>query len=85
MIGDITQRISDHSRIEHFLTTNTLNTLFSFVSLLVFSLVLGIYSSKILFIFLAGSILSVLWIVLFLKKRKELDYKRFQQLSNNQN
>lgn len=84
MIGDITQRIGDHSRIEHFLTTGTLNTLFSFVSLLVFSIVLGIYSFNILFIFLAGSMFSVFWIVLFLKRRKELDYKRFQQLSNNQ-
>lgn len=85
IIGDITQRIGDHSRIEHFLTTNTLNTLFSSVSLLVFSLVLGIYSLNILFIFLVGSALSILWIILFLKRRKELDYKRFQQLSNNQN
>jgi ATP-binding cassette subfamily B protein len=85
MIGDITQRISDHGRIEQFLTTQTLHTLFSFISLLVFSVVLGIYSLKILFIFLAGSALSVAWIVFFLQKRKELDYKRFQQMSNNQN
>jgi len=85
MIGDITQRINDHGRIEQFLTTQTLHTLFSFVSLLVFSVVLGIYSLKILFIFLLGSACSVLWIFFFLKKRKELDYKRFQQLSNNQN
>jgi len=85
MIGDITQRINDHGRIEQFLTTQTLHTLFSFVSLLVFSVVLGIYSLKILFIFLLGSALSVVWIVFFLQKRKELDYKRFQQMSNNQN
>jgi len=85
MIGDITQRINDHGRIEQFLTTQTMHTLFSFVSLLVFSVVLGIYSLKILFIFLLGSACSVLWIFFFLKKRKELDYKRFQQLSNNQN
>ena len=85
MIGDLTQRISDHNKLEQFLTTNTLNTLFSFISLIVFSVVLGIYSLKILFIFLIGSFLSVLWIIAFLKKRKELDYKRFEQLSNNQN
>jgi ATP-binding cassette, subfamily B, bacterial len=84
MIGDITQRIQDHNRIEHFLTTSTLNTLFSFVSLLVFSVVLGIYSLPILGVFLLGSALSVGWILVFLKKRKELDYKRFQQLSANQ-
>jgi ATP-binding cassette subfamily B protein len=85
MIGDITQRIADHNKIEQFLTTNTLSTLFSFISLVVFSVVLGIYNLKILFIFVIGSLLSVGWIILFLNKRKELDYKRFQQLSNNQN
>ena len=85
MVGDITQRINDHSRIEHFLTTNTLNTLFSSVSLIVFSIVLGIYSPEILFIFLIGSVFSIVWIIIFLKKRKEIDYKRFHQLSNNQN
>lgn len=85
MIGDITQRINDHTRIEQFLTTGTLNTLFSFVTLAIFSVVLGIYSMKILGIFLVGSILSIICIILFLKKRKELDYKRFQQQSDNQN
>ncbi|MEO5890280.1 MAG: peptidase domain-containing ABC transporter [Ferruginibacter sp.] len=85
MIGDITQRINDHNRIEHFLTTGTLNTLFSFVSLLVFSVVLCIYNTKIFAVFFIGSLISVIWIVLFLRKRKELDYKRFQHLSNNQN
>ncbi|MEJ7767774.1 MAG: peptidase domain-containing ABC transporter [Chitinophagaceae bacterium] len=85
MIGDITQRINDHTRIEQFLTTGTLNTLFSLVTLVVFSVVLGIYSLNILGIFILGSTLSVLCIILFLHKRKELDYKRFQQQSNNQN
>lgn len=85
MTGDITQRISDHNRIERFLTTSTLNTMFSLVSLLVFAVVLGIYSSKILYIFLAGSALSIGWILLFLKRRKQLDHKKFEQLSKNQN
>lgn len=85
MIGDITQRINDHHRIEQFLTNSTLNTLFSCVSLFIFSIVLGIYSLKILFVFLLGSAIGVGWILFFLKKRKELDYKRFQQMSNNQN
>ncbi len=84
MIGDITQRINDHHRIEQFLTTNTIGTLFSFISLIVFAIVLGIYSLKILFIFLIGSLFSIGWIILFLRKRKQIDYKRFQQLSNNQ-
>ncbi len=84
MTGDLMQRIEDHQRIEHFLTAQTLSTLFSFVNLLVFGLVLGYYSLKILGIFLLGSTLYILWIILFMKKRRELDFKRFQEASNEQ-
>ena len=84
MIGDIMQRIGDHSRIEAFLTSTTLNTLFSFVNLIVFSIVLALYSLKLFLVFLVASILYVLWITIFLKKRKELDYKRFAQASAEQ-
>jgi ATP-binding cassette subfamily B protein len=85
MVGDITQRIQDHHRIEQFLTATTLNTLFSLLNLVVFSVVLAIYSLKILAIFLVGSLVSVGWILLFLAKRRDLDYARFQQQSANQN
>ncbi len=84
MIGDIMQRIGDHSRIEAFLTSSTLNTLFSFVNLMVFSIVLALYSLKLFSVFLIASALYVLWITIFLKKRKELDYKRFAQASAEQ-
>ncbi len=84
MIGDLMQRIGDHSRIEAFLTSTTLNTLFSFVSLIVFSVVLAVYSLKLFIVFLIASLLYVFWITLFLKKRKELDYKRFAQASAEQ-
>lgn len=84
MVGDMMQRIGDHTRIERFLTTNTLNVAFSFFSMFIFAIVLAIYSWQILLIFLMGSILYIVWIVFFLKRRKELDYKRFIQLSDNQ-
>lgn len=84
MIGDMLQRIGDHTRIERFLTNQSLNVLFSMVNLLVFGIVLFVFSWKILAVFLAGSFIYVLWIVIFLKKRRELDYKRFKQLSENQ-
>ena len=84
LVGDILQRINDHRRIESFLTTSSLNILFSFFNLLIFSLVLGIYSLKILGVFLAGSLLYFLWINIFMKKRRELDYKRFMKMSDNQ-
>ncbi|MCI1189900.1 peptidase domain-containing ABC transporter [Hymenobacter sp. DH14] len=85
MVGDITQRIQDHNRIEQFLTATTLNTLFSLLNIIVFSVVLAIYSLKILAIFMIGSSVSVSWILLFLAKRRDLDYVRFQQQSANQN
>jgi len=81
MIGDIMQRIHDNSRIQNFLTSSTINTLFSFVNLIIFSIVLGLYNLKILSIFLVASVLYVLWIVIFLKKRRALDFKRFAQAS----
>jgi ATP-binding cassette, subfamily B, bacterial len=84
MIGDMLQRIGDHTRIENFLTNQSLNVLFSMVNLVIFSIVLALYSWIILAVFLVGSILYILWIMLFLKKRRELDFRRFSQLSENQ-
>ena len=84
MVGDMLQRIGDHTRIENFLTNQTLNVLFAMVNLVIFSIVLAVYSWKILLIFLLGSILYVIWILLFLKRRRELDFRRFTQLSENQ-
>lgn len=85
MVGDIQQRIGDHQRIQSFLTGATLSTLFSFVNLIVFSIVLALYNISILIIFLVFSAASISWIIFFLKRRKQLDYKRFQRLSENQN
>ena len=84
MIGDLMQRIGDHTRIETFLTVSSLNVLFSIVTLLIFSVVLAIYSLKILLVFLIGSALYIAWVLLFMKKRREVDYKRFAQMADNQ-
>ena len=82
--GDILQRIGDHRRVESFITTSSLNIIFSLFNLVIFSVILAIFSWKILFIFLTGSILYFLWVWLFMKKRKVLDHKRFTKLSENQ-
>ncbi len=84
MIGDILQRIGDNQRVQNFLTSTTLNTLFSLLSLVVFGIVLIVYSVPIFLIFLCGSIISALWIIIFMKKRRDLDFKRFDQMSENQ-
>ncbi|MCY1719800.1 peptidase domain-containing ABC transporter [Prolixibacteraceae bacterium Z1-6] len=84
MIGDILQRIEDHDRIERFLTAQSIGVLFSVFSLVIFAIVLAIYSWTIFFIFLLGSTLYFAWIYIFMKRRRELDFKRFSKLSENQ-
>jgi ATP-binding cassette, subfamily B, bacterial len=84
MIGDLLQRIEDYSRIERFLSTSTLNMIFSFFNLFIFGIVLLIYNTKIFAVFFLMSLLYIGYTLLFLKKRAELDYKRFQQQTFNQ-
>ncbi|MCB9048444.1 MAG: peptidase domain-containing ABC transporter [Lewinellaceae bacterium] len=84
MTGDLLQRISDHRRIEAFLTQSTLTVVFSAFNLVVFSLVMLFYSKVIFLIFLFSAILYLIWIFFFLKKRREVDYRAFQQMSDNQ-
>ena len=84
MTGDIMQRMGDHGRIESFLTGNSISTLFSFVNFFVFAFVLAYYNLVILGIFLAGNALYVIWILFFMKYRRELDYKRFAQSAGEQ-
>ena len=77
--GDILQRIHDHERVEYFLTGKTLNAFFSFLTFLIFSGVLFVYSIKIFTVFIIGSVLYGLWTVAFLKRRKVLDYITFSK------
>jgi ATP-binding cassette subfamily B protein len=84
MTGDIMQRINDHHRIEQLLTSSSLNTLFSMVNLLIFSIILLIYDYQLFIVYLLGALLYVGWIVFFLKRRKELDYKMFAQVAQEQ-
>lgn len=84
MTGDIMQRMNDQRRIESFLTGSTLNTIFSMFNLVIFTGVLAYYNINIFIIFLASSILYSLWVIAFLKKRRDLDFKRFDISSKNQ-
>ncbi|WP_010178898.1 peptidase domain-containing ABC transporter [Aquimarina agarilytica] len=84
MTGDILQRINDHQRIEKLLTTSSLNVLFSMVNLFIFGMVLAFYSLSIFGIFIVGSLFYFLWIRIFLKKRADLDYQRFTEVSQEQ-
>lgn len=82
--GDILLRINDHERIEKILTNSSLRVLFSMMTLLVFGIILIYYNLNIFLLFLVGSLFYFGWILFFLKKRAELDYKRFSRASEEQ-
>ena len=84
MTGGILQRINDHKRIQDFLTGSSLSVIFSVFNIIIFGIVLLVYSGMIFLIFMCGSALYVAYVWLFMKKRAELDHKRFAQQSANQ-
>ena len=84
MVGDIMQRIGDHSRIQTFLTSSLLSIVMAVVTFIVYSAVMGRYNLQILGVFLLGSALYICWILLFMKRRRKLDYMRFQEAAANQ-
>jgi ATP-binding cassette subfamily B protein len=83
-IGDIIQRIGDHGRIQSFLVGTSITTLFSFANFIIFGVILAYYNLTILVIFLIGNALYVMWILAFMRIRRQLDYRRFNQSSKNQ-
>ena len=85
LMGDLMQRMNDHSRVNNFLTQQTLNITFAMLTFMVFSVVLFFYNKLVFAIFLLGSILYGGWMTLFLKRRKVLDYELFEQQAINNN
>ncbi len=85
LMGDLLQRIGDHTRVQDFLTGQVLNVVFTILSFLVFGVVLFVYNHLIFAVFAAGSLCYGLWIASFLRRRKVLDYELFEQQAVNQN
>lgn len=84
MTGDLLQRIYDNKRVETFLSSTTLITLFSVINFVIFGVVLIYYNQPIFVVFTIATVIYILWVFVFLKKRRELDYKRFDQMAENQ-
>ena len=85
LMGDLLQRIGDHSRVQNFLTGQVLNVVFTFLSFMIFGVVLFIYNPIIFAIFAVGSICYGVWIASFLRRRKVIDYELFEKQAINQN
>lgn len=84
LLGDILQRAQDHERIRSFIMNNSLSLIFSVFTFVIFSIILLIYNSGIFYIFITGSVLYIIWVILFLSIRKKLDWQYFELVSKNQ-
>jgi ATP-binding cassette subfamily B protein len=84
LLGDILQRAQDHERIRSFIMNNSLALIFSTLTFVLFAIILLVYNAVIFYIFLAGSTLYVIWVLLFLSIRKKLDWEYFELISRNQ-
>lgn len=82
--GDLLQRIQDHNRVQSFLSATTLDVLFSIIPFVVFGAILSYFNLTLFIIFLIGSALYIIWVLIFMKRRAEIDYKYFDQASGNQ-
>ena len=85
LMGDLMQRMGDHSRVNSFLTQQTLSIVFSLFTFVVFSIVLLSYNWLVFTILMLGSLIYGGWLALFLKRRKALDYELFEQQAINNN
>lgn len=81
LTGDILRRIDDNSRVERFLSTTSFSIIFAVINLVVYSFLLASYSLPVLFTFIGGSILYMIYILQFMKRRKRIDYMKFGELA----
>lgn len=82
--GDHQQRINDHSRLQNFLTSTTVETAFSLLSVPVYITIIFIYSPLVSCIYLLLTAVAIGWTLYFFDKRKALDYEQFALNSQNQ-
>jgi ATP-binding cassette subfamily B protein len=82
--GDILQRLGDHGRVTGFLSSSTIGVFFSLLNLVVYGTYMALYSVPILVVFVIGTIMHAGWVFLFLKARKDMDYKGFHLSAQNE-
>lgn len=83
--GDLSQRINDHSRLEQFLTSDLVNTLFSVTNIIIYSFVVWMYGVTIFTIFIVSILLGIVWMYAFQAKRRKVEYLQFQKHVESQN
>ncbi|AIM35478.1 ABC transporter ATP-binding protein [Sphingobacterium sp. ML3W] len=81
--GDILQRMEDQQRIEEFITKSFLDAIYSIIHVMIFGSILYFYSVRIFIVFFVCTILYIIWILIFMRSRKEIDIRQFDLSSLN--
>ena len=84
MTGDMMQRMSDHERVQRFMTSTGLISIFSLFNFVIFLFILSFWNTWVFLTFLAGTAIHIGWVFMAQQRRRTLDYKRFDQASENQ-
>ncbi|MBV6428759.1 MAG: Toxin RTX-I translocation ATP-binding protein [Haliscomenobacter sp.] len=84
LAGDLVQRVNDHERVQRFLSSTSLLSLFSLLNLIAFAGVLWYWNLTVFLLYTIGAGLNVAWVMMFNRWRRDLDYKRFDQSAENQ-
>lgn len=82
--GDLLQRINDHERVQRFMSSTSLSAIFSFLNYFVFGAILFMWNKPIFLVFLAGTSLYIGWVLFFARRKREVDYRYFDEASENQ-
>lgn len=82
-IGDIIQRVSDTERINAFITNGLFQFFISFILAIIYGVVLAYFNISIFSIYFVCVFIYFVWIIIFLKKRKDLDFNFWKIKSEN--
>ena len=77
-LGDFTSRIDDHNKIQVFLTSSSITAIFSFLTFIVYFILLTYYDTKILLVYIGITAVSIIWSVFFVNKEKKIEYSRYR-------
>lgn len=83
--ADLIQKTDDQSRIKDFILQFPNSILLTCLSIVAFATLLLLYSLPLLLLFLALTSLEACWQLVFLPKRRNLDYSYFALLAKNRN
>jgi ATP-binding cassette, subfamily B, bacterial len=84
-VGEVMQRVEDQKRIETFLSTHLTAILFALANLVIYTFIFALYDMTIFGIFVGATVLYLGWISLFMKKRRQYDFKRAKIAEQEQN